>query len=305
MPEAHVPQDSLAPPLRRFALAAAVLTLGCAGPLWQFLRFASGDEFYSFIPLMPFVSAYVAWLGKAALPVRSRPAGRVAAGFIAAALAATAAYWRLAHAPGGNSLENVFAAGMLAWILWLAGLGCIFLGGAAMRHLAFPFCLLLFMVPLPTALRQGIDLGLQQGSALAANGMFLLAGMPFLREGLVFRLPDITLQVAPECSGIHSTWVLLITSLVAGQMILRRSWNRVLLCLVVLPLALLRNGFRIFVIGELCVHVGPRMIDSPIHHRGGPLFFALSLVPFFLLLYLLRQRERAAVAPPGRSGNTL
>ena len=129
--------------------------------------------------------------------------------------------------------------------------------------------------------------------------------MPFLRDGLEFRLPDITLQVAPECSGIHSTWVLFITSLVAGQMILRRPWSRVLLCLVVLPLALLRNGFRVFVIGELCVHLGPRMIDSPIHHRGGPLFFALSLVPFFLWLYFLRQRERAEVAPPVRSGNTL
>ena len=48
----------------------------------------------------------------------------------------------------------------------------------------------------------------------------------------------------------------------------------------------------ILVIGLLCVHIGPHMIDSPIHHRGGPLFFALSLVPLFLLLWWLRRQEQ-------------
>ena len=47
-----------------------------------------------------------------------------------------------------------------------------------------------------------------------------------------------------------------------------------------------------FTIGELCVHVGPQMINSPIHHKGGPIFFALSLIPFFLLLVALQKSER-------------
>jgi exosortase/archaeosortase family protein len=62
----------------------------------------------------------------------------------------------------------------------------------------------------------------------------------------------------------------------------------------VFPLALLRNGFRVFTIGELCVHIGPDMINSPIHRRGGPLFFVLSLIPFFLLLLLLLKYDRRA-----------
>ena len=33
------------------------------------------------------------------------------------------------------------------------------------------------------------------------------------------------------------------------------------------------------------------MIHSFIHHRGGPIFFALSLGPLFLLLWLLRRGE--------------
>jgi hypothetical protein len=72
----------------------------------------------------------------------------------------------------------------------------------------------------------------------------------------------------------------------------------------VIPLGILRNGFRVFVIGMLCVHVGPRMIDSVIHHRGGPLFFALSLVPLFLLLWWLRRGERRVEATTTAATNT-
>jgi len=104
-------------------------------------------------------------------------------------------------------------------------------------------------------------------------------------------LPGFSLDVAPECSGIHSSLVLLITSLLAGHLFLRVPWKRAVLTLAVIPLAILRNAVRILTIGELCVHVSPTMINSYIHRRGGPIFFAFSLVPFFLLLYYLRRSE--------------
>jgi exosortase C (VPDSG-CTERM-specific) len=167
-----------------------------------------------------------------------------------------------------------------------------------MRALIFPFFLLYFMIPFPVAVREGVETALQHGSAEVADWMLTIAGTPLMREGMNFQLPGISFQVAPECSGIHSTLVLFITSLVAGKVILNRPWKRAVLCLAVIPLALLRNGFRVFVIGELCVHVGPRMIDSPIHHHGGPIFFVLSLVPFFLLLYYLRKGELTNLKVP-------
>ena len=52
-----------------------------------------------------------------------------------------------------------------------------------------------------------------------------------------------------------------------------------------------------WVIGLLCVEVGPQMIHSVIHHRGGPLFFALSLIPLFLLLWWLRRGETPKAYP--------
>ena len=84
---------------------------------------------------------------------------------------------------------------------------------------------------------------------------------------------------------------LFITSILAANLFLRTPGRRFALVAFVIPLAILRNGFRILVIGLLCVHLGPQMIHSPIHKRGGPLFLVLSLIPFFLVLWLLRRRD--------------
>ena len=76
-----------------------------------------------------------------------------------------------------------------------------------------------------------------------------------VRDGTVFALPGIVIQVAQECSGIHSSWVLFITSVLASHLFLRTRWRRFVLVAFAIPLAVLRNGFRILVIGLLCVHV--------------------------------------------------
>ena len=120
-------------------------------------------------------------------------------------------------------------------------------------------------------------------------------------HGLIFQLPGFSMEVAPQCSGIHSSLALFITSLLAGYFFLRSRWKRATLAVAVIPLAMLRNGFRVFTIGELCVHIGPEMINSYIHHHGGPFFFVLSLVPFFLLLYFLMRSDRLLLQPAPRN----
>jgi exosortase C (VPDSG-CTERM-specific) len=161
-----------------------------------------------------------------------------------------------------------------------------------MGSAAFPMTFLIFMVPLPDASVTALESASVLASADVAAFFFRMTGTPLVREGAVFALPGIVLHVAQECSGIHSSWILFITSLVASYLFLDGPWRRFVLVAFVIPLGVIRNGFRILVIGLLCVHVGPQMIDSPIHHRGGPLFFALSLIPLFALLFWLRRVRR-------------
>lgn len=271
---------------RQFALVAGGLVICFALPLWRLARFAAGSDLFSYILLIPFLCVYLAWLRKNHLPAVSHPAKAAAALAIAGGIGM--AVW---SAFAGDPVVDQLGLTTLSFVLFVTGAGCLILGGAVMRTLAFPFAMLFFMVPFPLRFQLGLDTFLQHGSVFCADWMFSVSDVPALRNGLVFQLPNISLRVAPECSGIHSTVVLFITSLVAGYLFLRQPWKRAVLCLAVIPLALLRNGFRVFVLGELCTHLGSQMIDSPIHHQGGPIFFALSLIPFFLLLYFLRKSE--------------
>jgi exosortase C (VPDSG-CTERM-specific) len=269
-----------------------VLVLGFGVPLYDLAGFAAGNDLYSYILLIPFISLYLVWLKWKSLPPFSGAMRKSAAVFFAGGAAMLGGCALACHSALKLTEDDYLAFMMSAFFLFFAGGCCLFLGREIVRSLAFPIGLLVFMVPMPVFLLNVTQTFLQYGSAFVAEGLFDLSGATFFREGLVFRLPTITLEVAPECSGIHSSLVLLITSSIASYLFLRSPWKRAVLILAVIPLALLRNGFRVYVIGELCTHIGPEMVDSSIHHHGGPLFFVLSLIPFFLLLIFLRRSER-------------
>ena len=282
-------------PARSFGFAAAVVVLLFAKPLFDLIRFALNSNTFSHVILIPFVAAYLASLRWKTAIQQSAPSGE--RGVYAAS--SGAAFIPLSLALLAFVAGVLFKAGdvrVCLWtlsfvlLIWAAALR--FLGWPAVRQLTFPFAFLLFMVPLPQVIMDGLEIFFQHASAFAAALMIKVSGLPAMQDGLFFLLPGLAIQVAQECSGIRSTLVLFITSLVAGYLLLRRPRDRAILALAIIPLAILRNGFRIFSLAWLSVEVNPNIIDSALHHRGGPIFFALSLIPLFLLLLLLRKLEK-------------
>jgi exosortase C (VPDSG-CTERM-specific) len=231
------------------------------------------------------------YLRRAELPKQHRSAPAIGSVFGVLGLTAVgfAMAWGQPAAPlSQNDQLGLFAFGFVAL---LGAVVCFTLGRRWMVAAAFPLAFLLFLVPLPDAAADFLENASMLASADAAGFFFDITGTPVLRSGTIFELPGIVIRVAQECSGIRSSWVLFITGLVAANMFLRSNWRRGLLVGFVIPLGIIRNGFRVWVIASLCIHFGPQMINSPIHRRGGPLFFALSLAPLFLLLWWLRRRE--------------
>lgn len=276
-----------------FLLAIAAVILAFSRPLIDLLTFASHSELYSHVILIPLISLYLVWLKRGDLSGHSAPSRLTAALAFVVGAVTLAGYWNEIHSGTVLAIDDRLAFLTLAFVAFIIGVCAIFLGRRALFAIGFPLGFLLFMVPFPLSMMEGIETFFQHTSAIASAGFFKLAGTPFFRNETFFQLPGINLQVAPECSGIRSSLALFITSLVAGHLFLRSPYKRALLACVVIPLGILRNGFRILVIGELCVHVSPTMIDSPIHHKGGPIFFALSLVPFSLFLWLLVRSDGA------------
>ena len=267
----------------------AALTVAFFQPLAALVVHVLASDLHSYVVLVPFVSAYLLYIERRKLAITYGSSLAETIIITSAGLMALAAgmRWR-----AQLSLNDHLALMAFAYVCLVAAGGFLFLGRRWMSTAAFPMAFLVFMVPLPDAVVHWLETASVLGSADVSAFLFEATGTPLLRDGNVFALPGIVLQVAQECSGIRSSWVLFITSLGASHLFLTSPWRRAVLVAFVIPLALVRNGFRILVIGLLCVHVGPHMIDSIVHRRGGPLFFTLSLVPLFTLLWWLRRQER-------------
>ena len=277
---------------RGFLFFSLVLVLAFCKPLFDLVLYSFHSSLHSHAPLVPFISFYLIWLQKESLPSSSRSSPVLAAVFWLAGLSALTAFWVLKYQVGPLARNDSLALTITSFLCFFVGGGFFCFGAKLMQAVAFPVLFLVFSVPFPTVLTQWIEAFLQHTSAEAAFVFLKITDVPVFREGLVFRLPGISLRVAEECSGIRSTLVLLMTSLIAGHLFLRSPWNRAWFVLATIPLGIIRNGFRVLVISLLCVYVDPGMINSVIHRRGGPLFFVLSLIPLFGLLILMRKRER-------------
>jgi len=279
------------PERRRIAACAGWIlsgTVAFAQPLVGLVKYASESPLNSHTPLIPLVTGYLLFIQRKSLPAATHTS---LAGTLLMVALGVAALSVVTVNSGSLSPNDVLSLQILAYVAYLAAGGFLFLGRHWMAQAAFPMSFLVFMVPLPDVVVMRLEDALVLASADVAAWMLKATGTPVLRNGTIFTLPTITLEVARECSGIRSSWVLFITSLVASHMFLKSPWRSFVLVAFVIPLGILRNGFRILVISLLCVNVGPHMIDSVIHHRGGPIFFALSLPPLFLLLWWLRRRE--------------
>ena len=274
-----------------FLAFVVLLAVAFVHPLISLTKYAVGTDIHSHIVLVPIISAYLIYIRRKELPTDYVFAPGWASILAAAGLAALLVAGGLINTPLSHS--DYLSLIAFAFVCLISAGGFLFLGRKWMAAAAFPFAFLIFMVPLPDSVVDWLETASKLASAEAAALFFSITGTPVLRDGTVFQLPGIIIEVAQECSGIRSSWVLFITSLLASYLFLKSPWRRAVLVSLVIPLAILRNGFRILVIGVLCVHVGPQMINSVIHHRGGPLFFALSLIPLFLLLWWLRNGERS------------
>jgi len=285
--------------VRRLLMATCLLAICFCVPLLKLVSFAWHSALFSYIILIPFISGYLIWSIRQTLNFEIVQPCWPGAIIAWAAGAGIMAWSWIARSQGWQpETQDYLSVTTLALLCCFWGLCLAVLGTKLLGQVFFPLAFLIFAVPMPTSWLENVDLFFQHTSAAAAQGFFVLAQEPMKGEGLLLHLTNITLRVAPECSGIHSTIVLVMTSLLASYLFLQRPWTRAVLVLATIPLAILRNGFRVFVLGMLCVHVDPEMIHSWVHTKGGPIFFALSLIPFFLLLLFLRKRGVAANSLP-------
>jgi exosortase len=260
------------------------------------VEFSLREVTASHVILVPFVSMALMYPNRTAIFSSARPALGIGLPIVVAGIGVSLV-GRLPVAEGANAL-SVSAAGLV--LSWIGGFIMIY-GAAAARVALFPLAFLAFMIPPPDVAIDAATQLLKIGSTETVAHLFTLTGTPYHRQEFVFWLPNVTIEVADECSGIRSSIALLLTSLMAGYSRLSSPWARVMFALAVFPVALLKNAVRIVALTLLAMHVDPSFLTGQLHHEGGFVFFLLALglmVPLFLGLRRLEAVGRVRVSPP-------
>jgi exosortase len=182
---------------------------------------------------------------------------------------------------------------MLSLVLWWVAAFILCFGTGASRRALFPLCFLFWMVPFPDFVLNPIVSLLQQGSAGAARLLFMAAGVPVEQRGMLLHISGLTVEVARECSSIRSSSMLLVTTMVLAQLLLRSPWRKALVIAAAIPLSVAKNGLRIFAIAMLATRVDPGFLTGRFHRQGGIIFFLIGLAAIFLLLWIERRAERS------------
>ncbi len=146
---------------------------------------------------------------------------------------------------------------------------------------------------------------LQKGSA-DVSYIFRLLGVPVLRQGFVFSLPGLDIEVAEQCSGIRSSVSLFIASILAGHLVLHSTRKKVYLCLLTIPIVIAKNAVRIVVLSLAGAYVDRDILFGSVHKASGILFSPLAFLVFAgLLLMLYRSEKKGRASGDGdRRGST-
>lgn len=259
-------------PRRMIQLSGCALLITIfASDLSGWFRFGLSSDLYSYTLLVPPMVVYLFYPRRL---IMLASAGWLALVLLANVPPVTIDYARL----------YVFVTLM---ILTFAAL----VGWSALFRYVIPLMLLYLAIPLPPAADDALNHLLQHGSSWWAAHFFSMLGIPVYRDGLHLILPGLNLFVAESCSGIRSTLALFLAAAAGGCFLLHRTWHRLLILSLVIPIGMLRNALRITTLGWLALYVDPAYLQGQLHLRGGPLFFIISLIPLWGVFVWLHRRE--------------
>ncbi|HEY2785220.1 MAG TPA: exosortase/archaeosortase family protein [Fimbriiglobus sp.] len=239
--------EEIVPPTKdrgRFPLLLA--GVGLAGwAFWPTLQFLFGkwvnDPQYSHGFLVPLFAGYYLWRSAGESPTGwfSAPRPMTAAGVLAFAA--------VCRGIAGAILFHQLDA--LAMLLSLAAL-TLAVGGAALFKRTAPAILFLgFMIPLPYELERNVGGPLRIAATASSTFLLQTLGQPAVSEGNVILLDEHKLEVADACNGLKMLVTFAAFS-VGAVLLARRSWfEKAMLLLGIVPVAIVTNVLRITATG--------------------------------------------------------
>jgi exosortase D (VPLPA-CTERM-specific) len=233
--------------------------------------------------LIPFISGFLIWQRRDALRRLEFRGAWSGVAVVAAGLALGVV----------GRLTSLFTIQHLALLVVIAGLTLALAGRSALRLLAPPLAVLIFMIPLPNILLNTLSSELQLISSGIGVWLMRLAGIAVFLQGNVIDLGSYKLEVAEACSGLRYLLPLMTLSFLMACFYRTAVWKRLVLFLSSIPITVLMNSLRIALIGIMVDHWGTSVAEGLLHQVQGWMMFMLSTAILLLEVIVFSRLDRA------------
>ena len=237
-----------APAPQAGGLLAAPWQLAAVGGLllWAYLPMLRvffdkwvNDPQYSHGFLVPFFAAYLVWKAWQAGPLKPAPLPVLGCALLAVAIGMRAV-------AGSILFQQLDAASLL---LCLFALGTIAGGAPLVKRVGPAILFLVFMIPLPYELERNVGQPLKTAATVSSTYLLQSLGQPAIRDGNLILIDEVRLGVVDACSGLKM--LVTFAAFSVGAVLLMRAtrFEKVMVLLGVIPIAVASNVLRITVTG--------------------------------------------------------
>ena len=258
---------------------AAVLTYGY-GNMFNYASSFWSDPLYSHGYLIPVIAAYLFWSRRQALVGVTNAERWIGLGILIASLAARLFF----------STYDINPFDRASYLTALMGITIMVGGWSMLKWAGPPIAFLIFMFPIPSVIQHSVLLWLQKLAAMSSTWTLQLLGVPAIRDGSRLIIDGLELEVADACSGLRMSTIFGAMSVALAMMMNRPWWDRLVILLSAIPVALLTNTIRITITALLYrAFPGNETVEKLVHDFAGLAMMPIAMGILALELGLLRK----------------
>jgi exosortase len=155
------------------------------------------------------------------------------------------------------------------------------LGKCSFKDMVFPILFLGFMFPLPVEITDTLSHHLKYLAAALSTNILNLLQIHAVQQDNVIMMPHGSVVVNDACSGIRAIISLLAMGSVFAYWMKSKMSKRVLLMLLVIPVAILTNSIRIVFLSVITECWGAKHTIGFVHYIAGFLIYGIAFVLLF------------------------
>ena len=243
-------------------------------------RIWTNNPLYSHGYLVPAFAIVLMWM-------RREPLTRVSAGerWWGLVLLGTGLTLRLAGTRFYiNPIDNISFIPSLAGVFLLVG------GWRVLRWAGPGIGFLVFMFQLPSTVENTVLIKLQKLATITSTYVLQTLGVIAHREGSVINIGELRLNVVDACSGLRMLTIFVALAVAIVLVIERPWWDKLIILLSAVPIALVVNVIRVTVTGIFYMFAGEsEWIQRFSHDGAGYFMMPLAMGLLYVEIQLLAQ----------------